>query len=478
MAVWENEIWPQNATRWTTNENTLKCRYEPRRIAANSVGYVDPTLRIDEMYLDSITYIWDKVTLNSLHEKIDLFIQKIKKQIYEAEVKKVRVEVIKKIIGGIPNFLFRFLDCSELETEKEIFSFIYDATSIFASILKSIFCNIDLFEVTKELTIGTYLGHLSQACYDYSKLENGVLSIYKYYVIKKIKGNIGNNSLKTTAYKQMTKFIPYGTVESSQFLHESDVIKPLQVNSDSGISYHGKITAFSTSSDFSSYVDGNNSGSSISKHNIHDFSQIVPYNEKYHKITCSCGLEQLIEHTFYYDGITCECDYCGTIQGLHNNNIDTASYPFASEYNLSPKVEYIKSGSGEIIETERLRCGVINNYLTLSAKSNDSDRAYIKYKFEKPITEITYQMGLWSDDESLIKNSAIHLDVFYENERHKIRDFSAKEMSTNKDALLSYTDILNIPSESFRIVVETNKVNNKNNRGRVVIGNISVKEFD
>ena len=119
----------------------------------------------------------------------------------------------------------------------------------------------------------------------------------------------------------------------------------------------------------------------------------------------------------------------------------------------------------------KLKCYCINHSIKLKNK------AYLEYHFNKEVVEINYEFGLWSDDESLIKNSSIRLEVLYDSKWVTVKTFDAKTMSTDKDQLNLYITTLDVPTSAFRFIVETNKVSNNNNRGRVVIGNIDVKQI-
>ena len=55
-----------------------------------------------------------------------------------------------------------------------------------------------------------------------------------------------------------------------------------------------------------------------------------------------------------------------------------------------------------------------------------------------------------------------------------LREFDARTMSQDKDILINYFAEIDFLSKAFRFIVETNQVQNDNNRGRVVIGDIRV----
>ena len=173
----------------------------------------------------------------------------------------------------------------------------------------------------------------------------------------------------------------------------------------------------------------------------------------------------------------------------HNNNYQTredsiylASYDYPAQYNnFTPINSYIETESGEQVLTKRLRTGVINydgvSYLTMSAKNKNATSAYLEYEFPHELTKVDYQLALWSSDESLIQNSSIRLEGYYNDDWITLETFSAKTMSQNKDVLINYSTTFKEPTNTFRFIIETNQVNNNNNRGRMVIGDLTFEEI-
>lgn len=154
----------------------------------------------------------------------------------------------------------------------------------------------------------------------------------------------------------------------------------------------------------------------------------------------------------------------------------TADYSsFGNVYNNTAIEKTITASSGERIDTKRLRAAIVDNHLVLSAKNKDAGLAYLEYYFDDYINTIEYDFGLWSDNESLIKNSFISLQCYQGNGYwYNVKEFKAKEMGQDKDLLLHYETDFPILTTAFRFVVQTNMVENDNNRGRVVIGDITV----
>lgn len=162
--------------------------------------------------------------------------------------------------------------------------------------------------------------------------------------------------------------------------------------------------------------------------------------------------------------------------------IDRSIYEdYGDTYNNEAITETEINDGIHIYETTRKRARYTDDgKLVLSAKSNDSNYAYMEYKFDitDPINDdwglynIKYQFGLWSDDESLIRNSSIDLYGLHHGSWFLIRHFDPKEMSTDPNNLKTYIDCLDFPVNGLRFYVKTNYTNNDNNVGRVVIGNI------
>lgn len=146
---------------------------------------------------------------------------------------------------------------------------------------------------------------------------------------------------------------------------------------------------------------------------------------------------------------------------------------FSENYNLEEYQDYMVTSSRDCVEVKALRARFFENKLVLSAKSDDADKAYLEMVFGGYfIYSLEYQFGLWSDDESLIRKSAIKLEGLRNGCWHELRIFDPKEMSTDYKKPKTYVDGIGYPVEGIRFVVETNKTNNKNNVGRVVIGKI------
>lgn len=165
--------------------------------------------------------------------------------------------------------------------------------------------------------------------------------------------------------------------------------------------------------------------------------------------------------------------------------IYSENYGFENEYFFDERKKVVTTEFGKQVLTKRLRTGYIawegKSYLTLSAKRKNAGTAYLEYHFNNYINVIDYELALWSSTESLIRNSSIRLEALNSNlEWITIKSFDPKEMSVDKDKLKSYSSKVNFKSNAIRFIIETNSVENENNRGRMIIGNVqfSTSEYN
>ncbi len=160
------------------------------------------------------------------------------------------------------------------------------------------------------------------------------------------------------------------------------------------------------------------------------------------------------------------------IQSIHKSE-----FRYKNEYVNEIENTSVTLENGFSFKTERYRCGYINNkYLTLSAKRNNIDIAWLELDFEQSLYSVDFSLGIWSNDEYLnSKNSYILFQ--YESEDGKWVDaitFDIDTLSKNKDKLDSFSYSFNSNVKKIRFLVHTNQVNYEKNKGRVVIGDITV----
>lgn len=201
------------------------------------------------------------------------------------------------------------------------------------------------------------------------------------------------------------------------------------------------------------------------------------YSYDYHVYKCH-GFQKLEQHKKYFDGkdhYRCLSSGCNWNQLVLVESISENDYDYESQYYFIEKTKNISTSQGSNIFTKRLRAGIVDNKLVLSAKRKNAGLAYIEYYFDYNINRVNYDLSLWSENESLILNSSIRFEA-QDNRGNWItmREFDAKLMSKNKELPINYYSEITFPSKAFRFIVETNEVQNENNRGRVVIGNIDI----
>ena len=154
-------------------------------------------------------------------------------------------------------------------------------------------------------------------------------------------------------------------------------------------------------------------------------------------------------------------------------------------YDFGYKNEYVDEITNDKVDlengfsfnTERYRCGYINkSYLALSAKRKDVDSAWITFDFNKQIYSIDFYIGLWSSEE-YINSSNAYILFQYASEDGKWKtaiDFDLNSISKNKDNLDYYKYDFSSRVTKLRFYVHTNQVNYEKNKGRVVLGDISI----
>ena len=156
-------------------------------------------------------------------------------------------------------------------------------------------------------------------------------------------------------------------------------------------------------------------------------------------------------------------------------SISENAYDYSGQYNMEPLTSPITLPDESLFLTNRLRCGVIDGELTLSAKKENVDTAYLEYIFWSPISSYSIDLGVWSRSEGLTtQETTIELQNREENgEWSTALSLNAATMSL-KDNKTTYTINTTTNVRAFRLIIHTNLVNNNNNRGRICIGDVNV----
>lgn len=159
-----------------------------------------------------------------------------------------------------------------------------------------------------------------------------------------------------------------------------------------------------------------------------------------------------------------------------SENIDGADFGFHNEYVDNENRTNISLDSGFSFTTQRIRCGYINNqYLALSAKCKGAGTAYLQMDFTQDINAFNFGIAIWSEEEYLNTKSSIVLETKSKDGIYRVfYQFNIATMSKNKDELDLYSFIFPQETYGIRIRVNTNQVNYEKNKGRVVLGDMSL----
>lgn len=173
------------------------------------------------------------------------------------------------------------------------------------------------------------------------------------------------------------------------------------------------------------------------------------------------------------------CSYCHHVRHsyTHGWTIVPSDLDYPDYYN---NIEDSKIHNlGDLtFSTTRYRTGYIfDQYLTMSAKNRECREAYLEFNFPFLVKRLDVDLALWSENESLIVNSMIKIEIKVDNVYRQYKTFPPYTLSQSKDNLTNHTIVFLNPVESFRFHITTTQVNNDNNRGRLVIGEMSVSEF-
>lgn len=477
MALWENEIFPKNALRYTKSEQTLKYIMKPRRGTTSVSGYVDPLFLSNEdkeiftnqVYLDSVLYVWGKNELLELHNELNKTYSDVKKAIEDKNIQDIKVNFIENAVSVI----FTIVGFSKvLNKAITITTTILTNKSFVESVYRYFFGGVNNQELN-ELQIGHILGIISSALTGAAK-GNLVVKIPRYYYFKKVIGNVGNNTLQTYSWKLISTFLKGDYDNDETYYFSSSTINYLQ--SFDNNNYHGNIIVFNDNQKYNDYINGKGSSTSLGTHTIHEYNNVKDSNDNNHILFCDCGYQKIEKHKNYYDTKlnTYSCEYCGHKYSIISNSISKEKYGYNNEFNLKPINEYIMGNDGKAILTKRLGCAYIDNYLVVSTNLNNTNLAYLEYDFDYQVVEFNYNIALWSNDESLIKNGSIRLE-YYNNGWKIKKTFNPNEMSLDKNNLMNYKDIFNSGATKVRFIISTNLIQNSSNHCRMVIGNINYK---
>lgn len=127
--------------------------------------------------------------------------------------------------------------------------------------------------------------------------------------------------------------------------------------------------------------------------------------------------------------------------------------------------------NGLTINTERLRCGYIENkYIVLSPRREDAGRAYFEMNFDKPVYSFMYRACMWSANENLdglaviqVKNAQGVWSTF--------KDIPISSLRTKEDGLTQFTEFTLNGIYGLRFET-TSTATGDRNKGRFCLGDI------
>lgn len=169
---------------------------------------------------------------------------------------------------------------------------------------------------------------------------------------------------------------------------------------------------------------------------------------------------------------------------LKEYTIKTNEYGFPDSYNSNIITSSIKTSEDLYFYTARYRCGFIHNeYLTLSARKEDFDTAYIEYKFINPIKSMKVNLSYWSVNEGFEPPNIY--DILFECKKLYSNNYdysiSLKEINLSKDRKIQTTLEFNFPykTREFRFYIHYDLVSGlkDRNKGRISIGDITINSY-
>lgn len=147
---------------------------------------------------------------------------------------------------------------------------------------------------------------------------------------------------------------------------------------------------------------------------------------------CSCGFSRAIEEInpsqipfYYFDNnfLTNIYEPDGVFNGSEFGFRE--KYYFEDEINFNDSSFRISQTFGNtLVTTKRLRaCYVRNDKLTLSPNREGAGFAYIEFLFERPVYDFSFDISLWSDDESVVSSNLTFVYSTDENFREYLGSF-------------------------------------------------------
>lgn len=188
----------------------------------------------------------------------------------------------------------------------------------------------------------------------------------------------------------------------------------------------------------------------------------------------------------------------------YNDSYSHISGPYHSEYKLLTIHDELKisptdfnfpdaypgeettasiSVSGHSLTTRRLRCGFIQGeYINLSPRRGGYGTAYLEIDFDKPISKLTVDLSLWSNDERYYDedNPSARIEYYSNTQNNYVQALDLltvqPALPTDRTNQNTYEIVFNEDTSSIRFYTHFEKMSGKTdrNKGRISIGDMKV----
>lgn len=171
-------------------------------------------------------------------------------------------------------------------------------------------------------------------------------------------------------------------------------------------------------------------------------------------------------YSSHFDQYLCPCDV-----SLNHHVFTPDSYDFESQYFYERKTKTY-TFDDEIITTNRLRCGYIeNSFINLSARKQNAGEAYLQYELNTNVHKIVTHVSYWGTKEYFTTNAKIEIQYWDATESLWKLLYNLKDNISNDRAAQTELQLL-FPKNTtiFRFYV-SDYATGTYNRGRLSIGN-------
>lgn len=126
--------------------------------------------------------------------------------------------------------------------------------------------------------------------------------------------------------------------------------------------------------------------------------------------------------------------------------------------------------NGLTIETERLRCGYIeNSYVVLSPRRENAGRSYLELRFDKAIFSFMYRACLWGASEYLDGEASLSAMDLLGNWT-VLQEITVSSLKTKEDGLTQFSFLMT-PTIALRFETTATPTGTRN-KGRLCLGDL------